>query len=143
MKKNLLLLLLCFIFFGLTVYPDELTEDAVYCALLQYEIYHPEIVFAQAVLETGYFSSRIAVEYNNLFGLIDNKTGRYYKFNHWRESVEAYKRHIQRRYEPPDNYYQFLNNIGYAEDIDYIRKLKIIVNRHKNDNKRRSSPEGC
>ena len=143
MKKNLLLLLLCFISFGLTVYPDELTEDNFYCMLLQYEIYHPDIVFAQAILETGYFSSKMAVKYNNLFGLYNSKTGTYYKYNHWRESIEAYKRHIQRRYEPPDNYYQFLDNIGYAKDTEYIKKLKIIVNRHKDDNKRRSSPEGC
>lgn len=105
-------------------------------ALLYYDIKHPEIVYAQAVLETGNFKSQLCVQHNNLFGLYNSKQSRYFKYNHWSESVKGYKNMIQNRYKPPNDYYKFLNNIGYAEDPRYINKLKRIVNRN---DKRRTS----
>ena len=101
-----------------------------------YEIEHPEIVYAQAVLETGNFKSRVCKEYNNLFGLYNSKTKNYYKFDHWSESVVAYHNFIQYRYNLKDDYYEFLSTIGYAEDPKYIDKLKEIV--HQYDERRTS-----
>lgn len=92
-----------------------------------YDIKHPEIVYAQAILETGHFNSRVCKEYNNLFGLYNSRTKDYYKFNHWSESVVAYINYIQYKYVPPNDYYEFLINIGYAEDPLYVTKLKKIV----------------
>ena len=86
-------------------------------------------------METGHFKSNACTNDNNLFGLYDSKNKRYYKFNHWSESVVAYKDFIQRKYHPPKDYYQFLSDIGYAEDPEYINKVKSIVNRN---DKRRS-----
>lgn len=103
-------------------------------ALLYYDIKHPEIVYAQAVLETGNFKSQLCVQHNNLFGLYNSRKSRYFKYNHWSESVKGYKNMIQYRYKedikkPPNNedYYNFLHRIGYAEDKDYINKIKNIV----------------
>lgn len=102
-----------------------------------YDIQHPEIVYAQAILETGNFKSRIFKEYNNLFGLYDSRTHSYYKFDHWAQSVVGYKNYIQYRYNPSsDDYYKFLSDIGYAEDPEYIHKLKKIVKQY---DKRRTS----
>lgn len=103
-------------------------------ALVYYEVDHPEIVYAQAVLETGWFTSSLCLNSHNLFGLYNSKKMRYYKFNHWTESVVAYVKLVQYKYKPPDDYYEFLSRIGYAEDPDYINKLKGIVN--KNDKRR-------
>lgn len=47
------------------------------------------------------------------------------------ESVVAYLNYIQYRYKPPDDYYQFLIKIGYAEDPQYVEKLKNIVKRYE------------
>lgn len=105
-----------------------------------YDVKYPEIVYAQAILETGHFKSKVYKEYNNLFGLYDSKTKSYYKFDHWSESVIAYLNCIQYRYKPPDNYYKFLLNIGYAKDPEYINKLKRIVNQY---DKRRTTDAGC
>lgn len=96
-------------------------------ALEFYDIQHPDIVYAQAVLETGYFKSVGCVKYNNLFGLYNSKTKRYCRFNHWTESVVAYKEWIQQRYNPQEDYYRFLTRIHYASDPAYISKLKQIV----------------
>ena len=84
------------------------------------------IVLAQALLETGHFSSRVCKEYNNLFGLYDSKNREYFRFNRWEDSVVAYQRMIQYRYKG-GNYFQFLKKIGYAEDPRYIVKLARMV----------------
>ena len=116
-------------------FKDKSPKEGLYEALEYYNVLHPKIVYAQAVLETGYFKSSACINDNNLFGLYDSKNKRYYKFNHWTESVIAYKDYIQRRYEPPNDYYKFLSDIGYAEDPYYNNKLKRIVSRN---DKRRS-----
>lgn len=95
-------------------------------ALIYYKIKYPEIVYAQALLETGHFNSTVCIINNNLFGLYNSKSKEYYKFNHWSESVIAYKKFIQERYGQID-YYNFLERINYAEDPKYIIKLKQIV----------------
>lgn len=104
-------------------------------ALSHYDIVCPEIVYAQAVLETGHFKSVGCLRHHNLFGLYDSRAKRYCRFNHWSESVVAYREWIQKRYKPPEDYYKFLSRIGYASDPTYISKLKQIVK--KQDDKRR------
>lgn len=96
-------------------------------ALIYYKVAHPEIVYAQAVLETGNFKSVGCLKHHNLFGLYNSKARRYCRFRHWSESIIAYKERIQKRYKPPEDYYKFLQRIGYAEDPKYIHKLKQIV----------------
>lgn len=112
---------------------DKPASTRLMDALVYYHVQHPEIVYAQAILETGHFKSKLCKEANNLFGLYNSKEKRYYKFNHWSESVVAYKEWVQRRYKPPENYYNFLNRINYASDPKYISKLKQIIKREKND----------
>ena len=105
--------------------PKEGLEEA----LSYYGLKHKDIVYAQAILETGHFKSKVCLNYNNLFGLYDTKNKDYYKFNHWTESVVAYKEWVQKKYQPPDNYYAFLEEINYASDKEYISTLKSIVNK--------------
>lgn len=109
-------------------------QEGLMEALEYYGVKHPKIVHAQAVLETGHFKSDLCLNGNNLFGLYNSKRGKYYKFDHWTESVIAYKDFIQYKYKPPEDYYKFLQRVGYAEDSNYISKLKGIVN--KNDTRR-------
>lgn len=79
-------------------------------------------VLAQALLETGHFSSRVCKEYNNLFGLYDSKNHDYFRFARWEDSVVGYKKMIQYKYKG-GNYLHFLKRIGYAEDPRYIPKV--------------------
>lgn len=83
-------------------------------------------VLAQALLETGWFSSRVCREYHNLFGLYDSRVGDYYRFACWEDSVVAYQRYVQYRYRD-GSYLKFLRDIGYAEDPDYCRKVAVIA----------------
>ena len=104
--------------------PKEGLEET----LSYYGLEHKDIVYAQAVLETGHFKSKACLKYNNLFGLYNSKEKRYCKFKHWTESIVAYKEWIQKKYQPPNNYYVFLEEINYASDKEYISTLKSIVN---------------
>jgi hypothetical protein len=104
-------------------------EEGLKAALDYYEVSNTDIVYAQAILETGNFTSKICKEYNNLFGLYDSKKKCYHKFDHWSESVRAYKDYIQNKYNGNQDYYDFLYQIGYAEDSEYIQKLKKLLNK--------------
>lgn len=82
-----------------------------------------DYVLRQVILETGWLTSTVSKTHNNLLGLCNLKG--YYKFNHWTESVDLYKERISKHYKGGD-YYLFLDKFGYAEDKDYIKKLKNI-----------------
>lgn len=103
-------------------------QEGLMEALVYYDIKHPHIVYAQALIETGNFKSDLYLNDNNLFGLYNSDKGKYHRFDHWIESVIAYKDFIQHRYKPPEDYYKFLQRIGYAKDPHYINKLKRVVN---------------
>lgn len=85
-------------------------------------IKYPKIVLAQAILETGWFRSSVCRNKHNLFGLTNPRTGEYYEFGHWTESVRAYYTKVQYRYKG-GNYLLWLRDIGYAEDPGYIRAV--------------------
>ena len=105
--------------------PTELTIENLYAALKKHGIKYPKIVLAQAILETGRFRSRVCNENNNLFGL--RHSNGYYVFDHWEESVIAYKNKVQYKHRDNENYYAFLKRIGYASAKDYIERVREIA----------------
>lgn len=105
--------------------PKELNINNLYQALDRYGVAFPKIVVAQALLETGYFTSNVCLNYNNLFGLRRPSDGSYYRFANWEESVKAYKDYVQYKYKGGD-YFRFLGHIGYAKDPKYLYKVKIL-----------------
>ena len=100
----------------------ELTIPNLYQEIIRNGIQHPKIVLAQAILETGWFRSPLCRNRHNLFGLTNPKTGKYYEFNHWTESVRAYYTKVQYKYKG-GNYLLWLRDIGYAEDPRYVREV--------------------
>lgn len=108
----------------------KLSDENLYNELIAQGVDFPEIVLAQAKLETGHYKSAVCKEYNNLFGL-RNRDGSYMRFSHWTDAVTAYKRYIQRWDKKPPNYYIYLDKLGYAEERIYIQKVKELVNNKK------------
>lgn len=104
----------------------ELTIPNLYAEIIQNGIRHPKIVLAQAILETGWFTSPVCRNKHNLFGLTNPRTGKYFEFDHWTESVLAYYTKVQYRYKG-GNYLLWLRNIGYAEDPNYIRAVVRVL----------------
>ena len=107
----------------------ELTIHNLYKEIIRNGILYPKIVLAQAILETGWFRSSVCRNKHNLFGLTNPRTGKYYEFNHWTESVRAYYTKVQYKYKG-GNYLLWLDEIGYAEEQKYIevviRVLKML-----------------
>lgn len=100
----------------------ELTIPNLLAEIKRNNIKYPKIVLAQAILETGWFRSQVCRNKHNLFGLTNPRTGNYYEFDHWTESVRAYYTKVQYRYKG-GNYLLWLKKIGYAEDPGYIRAI--------------------
>ena len=107
----------------------ELTIPNLYAEIIQNGIRHPKIVLAQAILETVWFTSPVCRNKHNLFGLTNPRTGKYFEFDHWTESVLAYYTKVQYRYKG-GNYLLWLRNIGYAEDPRYVRSLSRILEQY-------------
>ena len=105
---------------------DTPNDSLVLQACAYYGLKYDTIILTQAKLETGNYKSYQCRVNNNLFGLYNSAKMEYYKFNHWTESVEAYKKWIQYRLKDEEDYYSFLVRISYAEDPDYISKLKWV-----------------
>ncbi|MDM8001391.1 MAG: glucosaminidase domain-containing protein [Bacteroidota bacterium] len=112
---------------------------------LEYEgIKYQEVVLLQSRLETGYYTSDIFLNGNNLFGMKyptqrpTVATGTYRdhaKYEHWSDSVIDYalwqQYYISRGYrigegEDTDFYLVFLKVIPYAEDKRYVSKLVLL-----------------
>lgn len=104
----------------------ELTIPNLYKEIIRNGILYPKIVLAQAILETGWFRSSVCRNKHNLFGLTNPRTGKYYEFNHWTESVRAYYTKVQYKYKG-GNYLLWLDEIGYAEDPSYVYEIIKIL----------------
>ena len=108
-----------------------LNDTILYYALLHYEVKHPTAVLAQAKLESANFQSSLFKRHNNFLGLYNSRRREYFKFNHWTECILAYKNMVEYKLKEGEDYYQFLDRIGYAENPDYIRIVKQIESQLK------------
>ena len=106
---------------------EEINEEILFKTLKHFGYDNPATITAQAVLETGNFKSRLCLEKNNLFGLYNSRKHEYFEFDSWISCVFAYKKMIYSRYNPEkEDYWQFLERIGYAEDPNYVAKVKTL-----------------
>lgn len=105
----------------LAIWCNAQTIEQVSAEIRRQGLPHPDIVLAQARLETGNFTSARCKRDHNLFGI--KHRGKYARYSRWQESVADYKRCISARYAGGD-YYAFLRRIGYASDPNYERKLR-------------------
>lgn len=103
-----------------SLYSFSQTKDSVYNYLVQINVKYPEIVLKQAILETGHFTSYSCRVRKNLFGLTRNH--KLESFDTWQKSCDRYIDWIQYKYKGGD-YYDFLYELGYATDPNYIKKL--------------------
>ena len=104
----------------------------------QIGIAYPDVVFAQARLETGNFTSKVFRENRNLFGMklprVRSTTAIGEQNNHasyirWQHSVADYKLwqdEVIKKYRTKRAYLRYLSK-HYAEDKRYIHKLKQML----------------
>lgn len=113
-----------------SIFKDYLTEV---------NVKFPEIVYAQAVIESGNFSSSLFLNHNNPFGMkiakqrpTLNNGGHpiYASYYSWQHSVLDYAYFQSRFMKAYDTQEKYLNRLSqiYAEDPTYIDKLKKVIN---------------
>lgn len=135
--------------------PKDFDEEKLARYLVELNVAHPEIVFAQAVVESGNFKSKIFQENNNMFGMKEARvrshtalgTNRGHAvYRNWKECVIDYALY-QSRYLPKLSRKEYLEYLGarYAEDpgyknkieklsLSYISKFKELKNEEKSRN---------
>ena len=122
-----------------------LNKKNLWVVINDLEIKFPEIVFAQALLESGDFKSDLARNNNNLFGMkkpikrpttAEEKTRRGYAvYDHWIESIKDYKLYQdfilgRRKIVNQHQYVSYLNRT-YAEINDYSKRVHRVLTEHK------------
>lgn len=113
----------------------HLVADSLKKLLEEHNVSFKDIVFNQAKIESGNFESKIFKQNNNLFGmrfaklrptLAIGEINGYAYYRTWQESLYDYLI-FQSRYlkgaKNRDDYLQKLVDVGYAEDVEYIKKL--------------------
>lgn len=119
----------------------EFSDSNLYEFLKKINVKYPEIVYAQAYLESGRFSSNLFKTNNNLFGmkvprkriyLSECDTCSYSKFEDtklaaWQMSVLDYALWQSKygNYQTEEEYLNYLGSV-YAEDKSYVKRLKIL-----------------
>lgn len=109
------------------------TDETALCFMQQIGIEHPHIVLAQMKLESGNYTSKLALENNNYFGMkqprkrattsIGEKNG-YASYKSWVHSVLDYAL-WQKEYARQLTENQYLDSLSkYAEDKNYTLKIK-------------------
>lgn len=107
--------------------------------IIQQNIEFPEVVFAQAILETGWSRCQNCAldRYNNVFGW--TTSAGYVNFKNWRQSVRFY-RLWQNKYYKGGDYFEFLSRSWGAPDMPlYVRKLKSVITKTEKQNGKLSS----
>lgn len=113
--------------------------DDVVDEIKKYNWKFPHIVLAQLVLESAEFNSNVARINNNLAGMKvanrrltnakKSKHNSYAHYNNFKESIvdrALYEATLLRDKKTEEEYYQALGR-SYAEDVNYVLKLKKVV----------------
>lgn len=114
---------------------DKFSKEKFKEYLLQLNIKFPHIVYAQAILETGNFQSKIFSANHNLFGMKEARIRAttnqgselgHAMYGHWRESVVDYALFqcaFLTSIKTEEGYYQYLKE-NYAEAPNYVVKVR-------------------
>lgn len=117
---------------------NEFTPNNLKKYLLELNIKYPHIAMAQATIETGNFTSLVFKENKNLFGMkcatrrpSTNKglNNNHAYYNDWKESVQDYAMFVAaylNDIHSESEYFEYLKQ-NYAEDPNYVTKLKAII----------------
>jgi len=149
--RKIIIISIC-LFFITEVRSQEIAKDTInvsmgnvndsllYFKIKELGILYPDIVFAQAVLESAHFKSSIFKNNNNLFGMrlpkirkttaIGKRKG-YAVYGNWELSVDDYKlwqNSVPKKYlKNKTTYYLYLQKV-YCEGKYYSSRLKKIIN---------------
>ena len=146
MKKVLFLII--GLMFCISSFSQKVTREQFFSACDSLGIHHPYVVWSQARLESGNFTSAHYKNKRNCLGIYDSNKGCYASFNTWQECLSAYKTRFQYRCDnkhTPDEYLKWTDeeylrwvaSMGYAKYPDaYYESVIEIVNQEKRKDKK-------
>ena len=120
---------------------NRFTEEKLIDVIKSLHFPFPYIVMAQAIHESGNYTSKLFLENNNMFGMknpvtrLTTSTGDqdgYAYYETWTDCVydrALYSATYLSNVKTEDEYYNFLSQY-YAEDKQYVDKLKKIIDQH-------------
>ena len=117
---------------------NEFSADKLIGMIQKMNFKFPYIVYAQAILETSNFQSRIFKENHNIFGMkqavirITKSLGTQYEhayYKNWMESLDDYALYSSTYLSPLNTESEYFNYLGqnYAEDSQYVSKLRQVI----------------
>ena len=125
---------------------NEFSEDKLIGKISKLNFRFPHIVYAQSLIETGNFTSKIFKENNNLFGMREAKVrlnlalGTQYShayYDSWESSLLDYALYASsylKDLNTEEKYFDYLGK-NYAEDPNYVSKLRKIIKERDLKNK--------
>jgi len=121
---------------------NSFSEEKLYSFISGLNLKFPHIVLAQSKIESGYYKSVVFKANNNLFGMkcasLRPTTHKGSNLGHavyenWKSSVmdyALYQAAYLKNIKTEEEYYLYLGN-NYAEDVNYVKKVKQIVAQNK------------
>jgi uncharacterized FlgJ-related protein len=121
---------------------NEFTKDKLIDKIQKLNFRFPHIVYAQAILETGNFTSAVFKENNNMFGMREAKVRitvssgtnlNHAYYNNWEESLEDYAYYYSTylsKIKTEEEFFTYLSQ-NYAESGDYVKNLKNVIEKNK------------
>lgn len=121
---------------------NPISDEILYNYLKTMRVPHADIIVAQAFLESQDFNSDLFKRQNNFLGMKISRQristtgqgkGEYKDYANWQECITDYifwMHHYQAHKLNRDDYFKLLGKI-YAEDPEYVNKLKGIINQFK------------
>lgn len=119
---------------------NQFTEAKLIAEINKMHFKYPEIILAQAKVETGNFTSAIFKSNHNLFGMkeaqrrlttaLETQMG-HARYETWKDSFYDYVIYYSsylRSLDTEEQYYDYLSQ-NYAEDPRYVSTLKTIIAR--------------
>jgi len=123
----------------------SLTHELLYEQINEKNIKFPDIVFAQAVLESGHFKAPLFINKNNLFGMripkkrettaVNKGKKGYALYENWDSSIDDYLLWQEFTLKNRGNltrsqYFALLGKV-YASDKRYVTSLKRVISQHQ------------
>lgn len=121
---------------------NPITDEILYNYLKTMRVPHADIIVAQAHLESQNFTSNLFKRQNNFLGMkissqristTGQGKGEYKDYTNWQECTTDYifwMNHYQAHKLNRNEYFNLLGKI-YAEDPEYVKKLKGIISQFK------------
>jgi len=142
--KHLLLALMLFVSASAK---SAITEDenTLYQSILCMDFDQPDIIWAQAVLETGHLKSKLCINYNNLFGMKYPRKRQTLSYLRTKKGYAAYEsrdssiadyllwqKHMIKRKLSVNDYLRYLDRV-YCDVPGYSKQLRKLLRKNKGD----------